>query len=361
MSYYHSKYSNRNAGKRSKFRKIILRLLALLILIALGAGYLLYTIIFKPNIWTPNKTDIAIYIPTGANFDSVKNILYTKGLVVHRNNFEWLADKKAYPSNVKPGRYIVKNGMSNNALIDLLRSGAQSPVKVTFNNIRDIQQLAGIVSKQIEADSASIVALLQDSIYVQQLGFDLKNLPSLFIPNTYEFYWTTDANGFISRMLQEYHKFWNESRKNKAIEIGLSPQEVSTLASIVERETNKNDEKARIAGVYLNRLKSGWRLQADPTLVFAAGDFNIRRVLDVHKLIDSPYNTYKYSGLPPGPITIPSISSIDAVLNPEKHRYYFFCARDDLSGYHAFAETVLQHERNAWKYRQALDKLNIKK
>ena len=361
MSYYHSKYSNRNTGKRSKFRKIILRLLAMLILVAMGLGYLLYTIIFKPNIWTPNKSDIAIYIPTGVGFDSVKNILYTKGLVVHRNNFEWLANKKSYPTLIKPGRYIIKNGMSNNALIDLLRSGAQSPVKVTFNNVRDIPQLAGIVSKQLEADSTSIVQLLQDSAYVHQLGFNLRNIPSLFIPNTYEFYWTTDANGFVSRMLQEYHQFWNESRKNKAAEIGLSPQEVSTLASIVERETNKNDEKANIAGVYLNRLKSGWRLQADPTLVFAVGDFNIRRVLDVHKLIDSPYNTYKYSGLPPGPITIPSISSIDAVLNPEKHRYYFFCARDDLSGYHAFAETALQHERNAWKYRQALDKLNIKK
>lgn len=361
MSYYHSKYRNRSSNRRSKLGRILLRLLALVIIAALGFAYFLYTIIYKPNVWTPNQIDMAIYIPSGGNFDSVKTILYAKGLVVHRKNFEWLAKEKNYPNNVKPGRYIIQNGMSSNALINLLRSGAQSPVNVTFNNVRDIHQLAAVISKQIEADSTTLVELLTDSSYILQLGFDSENIPSLFIPNTYEFYWTTDANGFVSRMLQEYHQFWNEARKNKAQQLGLTPQEVSTLAAIVERETNKNDEKARIAGVYLNRLQSGWRLQADPTLVFATGDFNIRRVLDVHKLIDSPYNTYKYAGLPPGPITIPSISSIDAVLNPETHRYYFFCAREDLSGYHAFAETGIQHERNAWKYRQALDKLNIKK
>ena len=183
----------------------------------------------------------------------------------------------------------------------------------------------------------------------------------MFIPNTYEFYWTTTAEVFMQRMNTEYLKFWSESRKAKAAELGYSPEEISILASIVEKETNKNDEKPAIAGVYLNRLKYNWRLQADPTVVYAWGDFSIRRVLNLHKRIDSPYNTYVYYGLPPGPICIPSIASIDAVLNRQDHNYLFFCAKDDFSGYHVFAATNAQHAINANKYRKALDDRNIRK
>lgn len=359
MSYYHSKYRH-NKPKKSKWRKVITSFLLLLILVAAGVGYLLYTIIFSPNVWV-KKGETSIYISSEATYEMVLDSLYNKGIIVHRKNFEWLAQHKSYPELIKPGHYLIQDGLNNNDLINQLRAGLQSPVDVTFNNVRTIEQLAGRISKQLETDSVSLVQLLHDSAYISQLGFSKQTIPVLFIPNTYEFYWNSDANEFISRMLQEYRKFWNESRRAKAEKIGLTPDEVSTLASIVEKETNKQDEKAIIAGVYINRLKSGWRLQADPTLVFAAGNFEIRRVLDVHKMIESPYNTYKYGGLPPGPITIPDPKSIEAVLNYEDHRYYFFCAKDDLSGYHAFAETNMEHDRNARKYRQALDKLNIKK
>ncbi len=362
MTYYHKKYqSARLKRKRSSLHRFIIGFLFILILGGLLGAYLLYAVIFKPNVWTPGEADISIYINSNSDFDNVKNQLYTQGLIIHRKNFEWLAEKKNYIDNVKGGRYIISHGMSNDELINLLRSGRQSPIKLTFNNIRDIHQLAGRVAQQIEADSASIVLLLSDSLFIGHLGFNQYTIPALFIPNTYELYWTTDADGFVSRMFQEYRNFWSQERQAKAKTAGLNELEVSILASIVDRETIMDEEKPTIAGVYINRLRSGWRLQADPTLVFAAGDFEIRRVLDVHKTIESPYNTYKYSGLPPGPITIPSIASIDAVLNYENHRYYFFCARDDLSGYHAFARTNAEHERNARRYRQALDRANIKK
>lgn len=362
MSYYHQKF-NRSRAKRKKsvLHRFLIFLLFFLLLVGLGAGYMLYTIIYKSNVWTPNEADISVYIPSNSNFEEVKQILYNQGLIVQRKNFEWLAEQKSYPDNIKGGRYIISDGMTNDELINVLRSGKQTPIRLTFNNIRDIYQLAGRVAQQIESDSTSIVNLLTDSAYISYLGFNQMTLPSLFIPNTYEFYWTTDPEAFVSRMFQEYQKFWDQDRKEKASQAGLSVIEVSILASIIDRETNKNDEKATMAGVYINRLRSGWRLQADPTLVFAVGDFEIRRVLDVHKTVESPYNTYKYGGLPPGPICLPSIASIDAVLNYEDHRYYFFCARDDMSGYHAFAETNLQHQRNARLYRQALDRLNIRR
>jgi UPF0755 protein len=196
---------------------------------------------------------------------------------------------------------------------------------------------------------------------LKKFGLNKETSISMFLPNTYEFYWTTKAKEFIDRMYAENQKFWNDERKAKAEKIGLSPVEVSTLASIIEKETTKNDEKATMAGVYLNRLKYNWRLQADPTVVFAWGDFSIRRVLNVHKQIDSPYNTYTYYGLPPGPICAPSISSIDAVLNHEEHTYMFFCAKDDFSGYHVFSSTNAGHNINAKKYRNALDERNIRK
>ncbi|MDR0969393.1 MAG: endolytic transglycosylase MltG [Lentimicrobiaceae bacterium] len=360
MAYYYSRKRILDA-KKKRIRSIIFTIFFVLIVVAMAGGYLLYRVLFHPNVWTPNDKEVSVFIPTGSDFEDVKHILYTHGLIIHRNNFEWVAAKKSYPSNIKAGHYILKNGLSNNDLINILRSGNQQPVKVIFNNLRNIEQLAGVVSKQIEADSAAIVQLLQDADFVNQIGFDKETIMALFLPNTYEFYWTTDANGFVSRMLQEYHRFWTTSRKEKAVEKKLTPIEVSILASIVDRETSKTDEMARIAGVYLNRLKSGWYLQADPTLIFAANDYEIRRVLDVHKNIESPYNTYKYTGLPPGPIGIPSIAAMNAVLNAENHTYYFFCAHEDLNGYHSFATTNAQHEQNARKYRRALDRLNIKK
>lgn len=357
MAYYHSKYARKK--KKTGFQKFILRLLFLLILLALGAGYMLYEVVYAPNVWTENGKSESLYVPTGANFSDLENILFSKGLIIHRNNFDWWARKKNLPNLVKPGHYVVNDRMNNNNLIEMLRTGKQTPVKVVFNNVRNIYQLAGKVGRQIEADSASIVNLLSDSVYLSRMGKTAETAATIFIPNTYEFYWNITANHFVSRMFQEYTKFWNKERKQKAAEIGLTPDQVVILASIVEKETNKNDEKPKIASVYINRLEKGWRLQADPTVIFALGNFNIHRVLNAQKKVDSPYNTYRHRGLPPGPICIPSISSIDAVLNYDKSHFLYFCAKDDMSGYHAFAKTNRQHMLNAKKYQNALDKLKI--
>lgn len=361
MAFYHSKYAPPRKRRKSKFKRFLLWLLLVLILAAAGAGYYFYTIIFNPNVWTPEQKPVSVYIPTGSDFEDVKLILYEKGLIIHRKNFEWLAVKKKYPDRVLPGHYMIMDGLNNNDLIDLLRSGNQVPVDVIFNNVRNIYQLAGVVGAQIEADSAELVNVIQSATLMNKTGLDSADIKTLFIPNTYEFYWNTAADGFVDKMLDEYKKFWTDSRKNKAEHLDMKPEEVVTLASIVEKETNKNDEKEAMAGVYINRINSGWRLQADPTVVYAIGDFNIRRVLNKQKEFESPYNTYMHLGLPPGPICIPSISSVDAVLNYEDHNYMFFCARDDLSGYHVFARTNAEHRRNAKKYQKALDEMRIYK
>ena len=360
MAYYHSSYGSPKK-KNGKGKRIFFFFLLFLLLVAAGAGYWLYNIVLKPNVWTPNNEAATITIPTGSDYEEVKNILYSQGLIIHRQNFEWLAEKKKYPETVKPGRYLIDSTMSNNDLINLLRSGEQLPVQLIFNNIRDIYQLAEVVSKQIEADSVSIIQLLTDSTYLSLHGLKKETAPILFIPNTYEMYWNTSAEGFLKRMHGEYIKFWNGERTRLANEIGLTIAEVVTLASIVEKETNKNAEKSIIAGVYMNRLKAGWRLQADPTVIYAIGDYSIKRVLNVHKEVRSPYNTYQFFGLPPGPICIPSIASIDAVLNYDRNNYLFFCAKDDMSGYHVFAQTNRQHNANARKYQKALNKMSMYK
>ncbi|RLD91008.1 MAG: endolytic transglycosylase MltG [Bacteroidetes bacterium] len=359
MAYYHPKYTHQKK-KKSKVKKFVFLFITLLIVVAVAAGYYLYQVIYLPNTWTPDGKPAALNIPTGADYSTLKTILYKNGLIVHRKNFEWVAEKKHLNELIKPGHYLIKNAIPTLELVNMLRSGNQTPVKVTFNNVRNVYQLADIVSRQIEADSASIVRVIQDSVFLKRLGLNKTTAATIFLPNTYEFWWNTNAEAFVSRMVQEYYKFWTADKINKANEAGLTKTEVSILASIVEKETTKNDEKPMIAGVYINRLKKGWRLQADPTLVFALNDYTIKRVLNKYKLIDSPYNTYKHLGLPPGPICIPSIASINAVLNYNKENYFYFCARDDFSGYHVFAKTNRQHAKNAKKYREALNKMNIK-
>lgn len=311
-----------------------------------------YLYISKPIIKTADGKDVSLYIPTGSDYKYVKNELTSLNVLISKNAFDWLAKRSHYDENVHPGRYVLTDGMTNQQLVNILRMGYQTPVKVVFNNMRTVEQLAGRISEQIEADSTSII----EEIYNNE-GVDA----TTFIPNTYEFYWNTDAEDFVEKMISEHERFWNETRLNKAKSLKLSPKQVSILASIVDKETRKVSEMPRIAGVYINRLNRRWPLQADPTLVFAHGDYNIRRVLDVHKKIESPYNTYKYAGLPPGPICIPSIAAIDAVLNAEKHNYFYFCAKDDLSGYHVFASNINEHNRNAERYRKALNKNKIYK
>ncbi len=355
MAYYHSKYGTRRKKKRPAWVRFLLWFLFLLIIASLASGYYLYGLIYSNNVWTPEGKDVSIYIPGDATFEDVKQNLYSHGVILNRTSFEWLAARKKYPELIKPGHFLIKEGMSNDKLINMLRLGEQIPVKVIFNNIRIKEQLAQKVGMQIEADSGSLIKLLNDSVYQASMGLGTETALTLFIPNTYEFYWNTSAQQFMNRMYREYESFWSYDRDEKAAGLNMSRADVVILASIVEKETNKNDEKARIAGVYLNRLQKNWLLQADPTLVYASGDFGLTRVLNVHKDIDSPYNTYKYAGLPPGPICIPSIASVDAVLNAEDHDYLFFCAKDDLSGYHVFANSITQHNRNARRYRKAIE------
>ncbi|MBC8320643.1 MAG: endolytic transglycosylase MltG [Bacteroidetes bacterium] len=360
MSYYHTKYVI-NKRKKKPYLKFLIWFIIVIILTGGAGGYLLYQVIYKPNVWTADGKNVSIFIPTQSNFDDVKQLLFEKGLIIHRNNFIWWAQKKKYPDLVKPGHYILKNNMTNKEVIKLLRSGNQMPVKVIFNNVRDIYQLAGRISKQIEADSLSLLTEFTNVEELNKMSLNPEIISTIFIPNTYEFYWNTSAKGFLKRMYEEYLGFWNTDRTTKAEKLNMTIPEVITLASIIEKETNKNDEKTLIAGVYINRLDIGWRLQADPTLIFALDDYSIKRVLNVHKELDSPYNTYKHGGLPPGPICIPSISSIDAVLNPQNEGYLFFCAKDDLSGYHEFARTNTEHTLNARKYQKALDNMRIYK
>lgn len=340
------------------------RKLRIIIAIAIFVVIELLCLFVSRGIWgksvkTPNGENVSLYIATGSDFNAVQDSLNSVCYIIKPGFFEILAKRLDYPDHVKPGHYVLKDGMSNYQLVSMLRSGRQTPVKVVFNNIRTVEQLAGRISTQIEADSISILNEIKNDSSLKAEGFNLYNYASLFIPNTYEFYWNTDAKGFLKKMKREYDNFWNETRLQKAEYQNLTPLQVSILASIVDKETTKVSEMRTIAGVYQNRLKKRIPLQADPTLVFALGDFEIRRVLDVHKEIESPYNTYKNIGLPPGPICIPSIAAIDAVLNAEEHKYFYFCAKDDLSGAHVFAKDLDEHNVNAAKYRRALNKQRI--
>jgi UPF0755 protein len=280
-------------------------------------------------------------------------------LLKRPKDFNWTAKKKNYPNHINPGRYILKKRMSSNELINKLRSGEQEPVLVTFNNIRTLKELSQRLAEQIEPTADELYAGFADTGIQKKYGFTTETMPAMFIPNTYEFYWNTSVNSFIKRMHNEYERFWTRSRLSKAEKTGLTPVEVITLASIVDEETLKDDEKDKIAGVYINRMKIGMRLQADPTVIFALGDFSIRRVLNKHKSLNSPYNTYKNAGLPPGPICLPEISSIDAVLDYKKHKYLYFCAKSDFSGYHTFARTLNEHNKNARAYQRELNKRRI--
>jgi len=344
---------------RSLVKKVIISLLLIFFIGTLVFGYQIYNGIYRPNVFIKNKGKTYLYIHTGAKFDDVLNSLNENNYIHNSFLFQWLADRMNYTNHVKPGRYRLKNNMSNKELIELLRSGNQEAVKITFNNIRDKEQLCEKISKNIEASKSSIRDIFEDKEYLSSIGFNTSNILTMFIPNTYDFLWNTSAEEFMKRMTKEYKIFWTEERKSKAKNIGLSQTEVSILASIVELETIRRDEKNIVAGVYINRLKRGMLLQADPTVIFATGDYTIKRVLSKHLSYNSPYNTYLYKGLPPGPICIPSISSIDAVLNYNKNNFIYFCAKEDFSGYHNFASNIAQHNINARKYQRELNKRKI--
>jgi UPF0755 protein len=325
---------------------------------AIIISIIIYRTLFGITVKT-SKNNQVIFIPTGSTYEQVMDSLKTNLNIRNINVLEWFARKKHYAESVKPGRYIIKNGLTYNILINLLRSGRQSPVRITFNNVRTMNQIAGKIGRQIEADSSLIADFFNDASNYSKDGFKKEDIISVFIPNTYELYWSTSAGGLYDRMLNEYRLFWNDHRLSEAKEIGLDPKEVSIIASIIDDEVSKKDEKSRIAGVYLNRLRRGMPLQSCPTIKFALNDFSITRVLKKYLTVDSPYNTYQHTGLPPGPIGCASIEGIDAVLNAEKHDYLYFAAKSDFSGYHNFSRTLSEHNRYASLYQKELDRRKI--
>jgi len=341
--------------KKSNYR--ILLIVAAVILVVGGVvAYRYYKGFFAPNV---SAEEEYLYVYSHWDFEDLMSSIGELHIVEDTASFRWAAEKMEYPARVKPGKYKLEPGMNNRTLINKLGGGLQEPVQLRFDNVRLKENLAGVLAGQLEPDSIAFVSMLNNDSLAAKYGFDMVNFFSMFIPNTYEFYWNTPVDRFAERMHQEYQKFWNEERRQKAEKLNLTPQEVSVLASIVKGEALHVDEMPTIAGLYLNRLRKGMLLQADPTVIFANKDFTIRRVLYRHLRTDSPYNTYLYRGLPPGPIMMPSIASIEAVLNAQQHDYLYMVAKHDFSGYHNFAVTQAEHNRNARKFQQALNERKI--
>lgn len=344
------------AKNKRRGLKIFGAIVATLVLMALALGWYIKSTVLKP---LEMSQTAYLYIYPTTTYEEVREQIKESVPLPSEKIFDLISERMNYPQGVKTGRYAVKNGMTVPEMIRMLRAGNQTATKLTFNNMRTREDLAGRIAEQLMMDSVPLLSALKDAKQVEALGFDTNTVVAMFIPNTYEVYWDTSVEKLLGRMQKEYHTFWNESRKEKARKIGLTPIEVSTLASIVEEEATYADEYATVAGLYLNRLKRGQRLEADPTVKFALGDFALRRILYVHLEVESPYNTYRNEGLPPGPIRIPSIKGIDASLSPADHKYLFMCAKDDLSGRHNFATTHAEHMRNARRYQQALNERKI--
>jgi len=340
------------------FKKFII-LLGVLIVIALGGTIWVYYLrYFGPNV--TNKQTY-LYIHTGENYEQLYDTIRQKHLVNDTTTFNWAAHNMKYVNRVKPGKYRLREGMSNRKLIRMLELGEQESVTLSFHNLRLKEQFAGFIAKRLEIDSVVFLKMLDSDQYVQQYGFTPDNVYTMFMPNSYQMYWNTSPDKFFKRMYANYQQFWTPERKQQAADINLSPVQVSVLASIVDAEALHDDEMPTIAGLYLNRLKAGMKLEADPTVIFAVGDFTIKRVLNKYLTINSPYNTYLFTGLPPGPIMMPSVAAVEAVLNYKKSDYIYMCAKADFSGYHAFATNVADHLVNARKFQQALNERNIKR
>lgn len=328
-------------------------------LLAAMFSYYVWQVFKTPNFVVKADKPFVLLIPKGASFKTVLDTLEKHQLVRDQLSFRFLAKVLSYPERVKAGRYLINSETGNFELIRKLRNGRQDAIRLVINTFRLKEDLAGKLSKQLPFDSTFIYIHLDSNGYVSQFGFNKETIPCMFIPNTYEILWTSSFESFMSKMNKEYTKFWTTERKEKAQKLALTPTEVGILASIVEGESKKSDEQSRIAGVYWNRLKTGMPLQADPTIVFAWKDFTIKRVTGKYTAISSPYNTYRLTGLPPGPISIPSSQVIDKVLSLEKHSYLYFCAKEDFSGYHSFASSYEEHMQNAKRYQRALDALKI--
>lgn len=336
--------------------KIIFVVLVLVGISGAGLGYMLF---ISPNI---NSTDkpVIIKIPTGSTYNDVLAILREKKALKNEWTFNIVASYKNYNANVKPGNYVLTRKMDNRQLVNVLRAGLQSPVKLVIYNIQTKEQFTGLVGRTLEIDSNELLAVLNSDTLAKRYGLDTNNIISRFIMDNYEFYWNTSITTFLRKMDEGHDAFWNENRLAKAKALALTPEEVFTLASIVEKECTWDKELPTVAGVYLNRIRINMPLQADPTLKFALRDFDARRVTNYHKDYDTKYNTYLYPGLPPGPICIAKKKAIDAVLNAEDHEYLYFCANPDLSGYSIFSKTYDEQMKVARMYQKKLNEMNIR-
>lgn len=348
----------KKASSGSSLKKFIIALV-IIVVVALGGTLLFYYLkYFGPNV-TDNER--YLYIRTGEDFNSVYKTIREKNIVKDSTNFLWAAQNMKYPGRIKPGRYRLKEGMSNRSLINMLASGSQVPVTFAFHNFRLKEQFAAFASKQLEPDSTSILRLLDSADFVKQYGFTTDNVFVAVMPDSYQIYWNTTPEKLFKKMYARYEAFWTKERKDKAAELNLTQAQVSILASIVDAEALKDEEMPTIAGLYLNRLKKGMKLESDPTVIFAMKDFTIQRVLNRYLSVPSPYNTYANTGLPPGPIMMPSVNAVKAVLNYKPSNYIYMCAKEDFSGSHNFADNIADHNKNAAKFRQALNERNIKR
>lgn len=342
------------AANRKRKRSPLLWIGLLILALGLFAAYK----VFGPNTGQLSQGEY-LYIRTGATYEDVRRSLQEGDYLGDMWSFELLAKQAGYPARVKAGKYKINRGMSNYNIVRVLRSGRQTPVKLVINKVRTKQDIARLIGTQLEADSNKLLQLLSDSGFCVTYGLDTNTIMCAIIPDTYEFYWNTGAEKAFSKIQDNYKVFWNDNRKQLAATKKLSLQQIAIIASIVEEETNMNDEKGNVASVYINRYNKGMRLQADPTVKFAVGDFTLRRITGVHLQTLSPYNTYLNSGLPPGPICTPSKKTLDAVLNSPSTDYIYFCAKEDFSGYHRFASNYNDHMKNARLYQQALDARGI--
>lgn len=338
-------------------KKIVLFVFLIGIIIGVILVYPKAMLYFKGNQHVEVNNDLNFYVSSNSSLDEVVDELISKGVINDKESFKNYAEgRNLKESTLEPGKYLIKTTDTWNDLVTNLRKGyGEQETKITFNNTRTLKEIAEKITKNVEPSADDFYIHITNPEVQDKYGFNEHTIRTIFIPNTYNVWWDISCEDLVQRMADEYKAFWNDDRKQKAREIGLGQSEVSTLASIVYTETAKVDEAPKIAGVYMNRLKIGMPLQADPTLIFAIGDFSIRRVLNKDKEIESPYNTYKYIGLPPGPIYVSPMSYIDAVLNYENHEYLYFCAKEDFSGYSNFAKTLSQHNINAKKYQKALN------
>lgn len=334
-------------------KKIIIPLIVVLLALAAAGGWYLYHQLYGGVVG--ERRDLYISARTDYN-----GLLDSLRLTRHRLAFDKYAARLDLRESYKPGHYVLEPGMSVIDVVRMLKLGTQTPVQVTFNNAKTRAHLAARLAQQLDADSTALMTALTDGRLAKEIGTDSLQLFSIFLPNTYEFYWTVTPEELVRRMKKEYDRFWTEERDAKRKRSGLSRDEVITLASIVYEETRQVDEMPRVAGVYINRLQKGILLQADPTVKYAMQDFALRRILNVHLKTESPYNTYIYKGLPPSAIAMPSIVAIDGVLDFERHDYLYFCARPTFDGYHNFARTYAEHLTNARAYSAELNRRNIR-